>query len=138
MRGKNWMVTGIILAGLSVLIGAFGAHGLESHLKDLEPVEYAKKIDNWKTGAMYQFFHSLGIVMIGIVSALHGPRGGGWLSLAAVLMAVGILLFSGLLYLMTLSGMRLGMLVPLGGVAFILGWIAFAVGASRLDFKHPL
>lgn len=130
------MLTGIILAGLSVVIGAFGAHGLENHLKGLDPIEFAKKIDNWKTGAMYQFFHSLGIVMIGIVMSLSGQRGGRWLNLSATLMIVGVMMFSGSLYLMSLAGFRLGMVVPLGGAAFILGWISFAVGAGQSDPKH--
>jgi uncharacterized membrane protein YgdD (TMEM256/DUF423 family) len=136
MRGKNWIVTGIFLAGLSVVIGAFGAHGLENHFVHLAPVEYANKIDNWKTGAMYQFFHSLGIIMIGIVLSFSSLRGKRWLNVAAILMVMGILLFSGLLYLMTLTGLRLGMFVPIGGIALIVGWIAFAVGVIQLDAKQ--
>lgn len=131
MSGKSCILIGIVLAGLAVVIGAFGAHGLEKQLSYLEPTAFAKKLDNWKTGAMYQFFHALGIISIGTLMILNrGPQS--WLGLAATLMLLGTFLFSGLLYLMTLTDYRLGMVVPIGGVSFIAGWIAFAMGAIKL------
>jgi uncharacterized membrane protein YgdD (TMEM256/DUF423 family) len=134
MSVKSCLVIGVVLAGLSVVMGAFGAHSLESQLKHLEPAEFARKLENWKTGAMYQFFHSLGIISIGMVMTLDtGQRR--WLHVAVFLMLAGIMLFSGSLYLMTLTGLRLGMIVPIGGLAFILGWGAFALGTLGLKLR---
>ncbi len=113
-------IWGSMLAALAVLLGAFGAHGLE---KAPSVVQEPSLLDTWETAARYHLIHALGLVAV----ALHPrqPRLPGFLFLA------GILLFSGSLYTLVLSGMRwLGALTPLGGLALTAGWAALA-WASR-------
>lgn len=135
MNGKLWMVIGIIVAGLAVIVGAFGAHGLESYFGDLPTKEFAKRIDNWKTGASYQFYHALGIILIGLVLLTSSKPATPLLRLAPYLMLLGIILFSAMLYVLTLTSWRVGMLVPIGGVAFVAGWVAFATGVWQTDYR---
>lgn len=108
------------LAGLTgVALGAFGAHGLRGRLSP-------EMLAVFETGVRYQLYHALVLVAL---SAL-GPRPNGWsIVWAGWLFASGIVLFSGSLYLLALTGVRgLGAITPLGGVAFLLGWglLAFA------------
>ncbi len=129
MNGKNWIVTGSILAGIAVAMGALAAHGLESWLAQHFPVDAQKRIENWKTAANYQMYHAIGIVMVGIVGSctnlnrlLNGSAGA---------MLAGIGLFSGMLYAWVLTDIGwLVMFVPLGGVSFILGWFGLAWGVA--------
>jgi uncharacterized membrane protein YgdD (TMEM256/DUF423 family) len=108
---------------LSVILGAFGAHGLEGALPE-------RHLIWWQKGVAYQGFHSLAILVTGLF-LLQRPATG--LKLAGWLFLAGILLFSGSLYLMALSGYRsLGMVTPLGGLAFIGGWCCLAWAAWRL------
>jgi uncharacterized membrane protein YgdD (TMEM256/DUF423 family) len=116
----NWAAAGALLLALAVLIGAFGAHALRARLD-----AYATGI--YERAVFYHFIHALGLVGIGIAIAAHAAAPGaaqiaGWLLLA------GIVVFSGSLYALALSGVRaLGAITPLGGVAFVAGWIALAV-----------
>ncbi|MDX1733175.1 MAG: DUF423 domain-containing protein [Halioglobus sp.] len=109
---------------LAVMFGAFGAHALKDRLDD-----YAMGI--FTTAVQYHFFHSLALLGVGII-ALHQPSGfllksSGWL------FVIGILIFSGSLYTLSLSGLRwLGAITPLGGLAFIAGWACLAAAAARL------
>lgn len=110
---KLALLLGALLAALGVTLGAFGAHGLKAVLD-------AEKLGWWHTGVQYQMWHAIGLVAIG-AAALPGTRG------VAILLALGVLLFSGSLYVMALTGMRwLGMVTPLGGLAMIGGWLWFA------------
>lgn len=112
---------GAISAFLAVAAGAFAAHGL----KELLSAEY---ISTFKTAADYQMIHSLGLIIIGILNkqnANHITRRRN--STAAVFMCLGIILFSGSLYLLTLTGIRwLGMVTPLGGICFLIAWLILA------------
>ena len=124
MTGKQIIKLAAILGALAVGIGAFGAHGLKEVLSE------TGRVDTFETGVKYHFYHSLSILLIGIL-ALIKPN---WkqLSTAAILMAVGILIFSGSLYLLSLSGITwLGAITPLGGVAFIAGWVLVFLAASK-------
>jgi uncharacterized membrane protein YgdD (TMEM256/DUF423 family) len=124
MTGKQIIQTGAIFGMLAVGIGAFGAHGLKEILAE------TGRTETFETAVKYHFYHSLAIFLIGIL-ALVKPE---WkkLILAAVLMAVGILIFSGSLYVLSLTGITwLGAIAPLGGVAFIGGWILVTVAASK-------
>ena len=122
----HWSVVGAILLGLAVLIGAFGAHALRERLDD-----YATGI--YERAVFYHFVHALGLLAVGIASAAHvasesAANLAGWLLLA------GTIVFCGSLYALALSGVgKLGAITPLGGFAFVAGWIAFAValGAAR-------
>ena len=108
-----------ILGGLGIVIGAFGAHSLPNILKDLPEEELLKRADWLETGVKYHMYHAAALLAV----ALAGEK---WGSLAApaILWVVGILVFSGCLYAMSLTGIRvLGAIVPLGGVAFIVGWV---------------
>jgi uncharacterized membrane protein YgdD (TMEM256/DUF423 family) len=108
---------------LAVIFGAFGAHALRGRLTP-------DMLEVYHTGAQYQIYHSLGLLLIGVL-ALRFPetcafRWAGWL------MLVGIVLFSGSLYVLAMSGVRaLGAITPLGGLAFIAAWVAFVVGVLR-------
>ena len=103
---------GILCCALSVIIGAFGAHSLESTIAD--------KMETFKTGVQYQIFHGLGLILIGILSKLLGLD----LSVSGYLMIVGIVLFSGSLYLISIYKYSfMGMIAPLGGLSFIISWV---------------
>ena len=113
---KQVVLAGIVLMALGVMIGAFGAHALKPHLMS-DPALWAA----FHTGVEYHFYHALGLLAIGITGhqlslmALRGP---------AILLFMGVIVFSGSLYLMSVTGMRwLGMVTPLGGTAFITGWV---------------
>lgn len=108
---------------LAVLLGAFGAHGLRDRL-DPEMMEI------FTTGVNYHFYHALGLLILGL--AAHFLPESGWLKWSGLLMAAGILLFSGSLYVMVLTGARwLGAVTPLGGTAFIVAWALFAMAAWK-------
>jgi uncharacterized membrane protein YgdD (TMEM256/DUF423 family) len=121
--GKALLALGAALAALAVALGAFGAHALKARLAP-------DALALWQTAAQYHFWHALGVLAAGL--ALLHFADSGWLRAAGVLLALGVLLFSGSLYALALSGVHwLGALTPFGGLAFILGWLAFAVGALR-------
>jgi len=118
----NWFFIGAIVGGAGVALGAFGAHGLKSRVgADLLAV--------FETGVRYHMIHALALLAVGW-AATRWP--GPWVGAAGWLFLVGIVVFSGSLYLMTFTGARwLGAVTPIGGVAFILGWVALAVAAFR-------
>lgn len=112
---KTFIILGAVNAFLSVALGAFGAHGLENKL---EP----KYLEIWKTGVQYQMFHALGLLAIGIISGKVGASS--LLSWSGWLMLIGIILFSGSLYVLSTSGIKvLGAITPFGGVAFLVSWV---------------
>ena len=115
----NWSAIAAVLLAAGVGMGAFGAHGLRSRLD-------AYHLDIYKTAVLYHFLHALGML---IVSAL--PKAGAISADSANsvcwLLAVGILIFSGSLYLLAVSGVSLlGAITPLGGVAFLAAWLLLA------------
>jgi uncharacterized membrane protein YgdD (TMEM256/DUF423 family) len=110
----------------SVALGAFGAHGLKAKLAPL--ADGAQRLEWWNTGAHYQVVHALALGLVAVLAARgtasSAPK------VAAIAFSVGILLFSGSLYTMTLTGIRaLGAVTPLGGVAFLVGWASIFVTA---------
>ena len=112
---KQFIVIGAFAMALGVILGAFGAHGLKGKI---EPNMLAA----FHTGVEYQLYHSLGLMLVGVLlyqfPQARGLVTGGWLLLA------GVVMFSGSLYGLALSGARwLGPVTPLGGLAFILGWV---------------
>ena len=124
-----WMTLGAVGGLLTVALGAFGAHGLKGRV---DPALLA----NWQTAADYLGLHALAILACGL-TLLHRPEAGlvnwaGWAFL------IGVCLFSGSLFAMTLTGLRqLGMITPIGGVLLILAWALLAVGAARLGSPAP-
>jgi len=116
---------GALSAFLAVAAGAFGAHALRDRLA-------ANLLDTFQTGATYQMYHALALIAVGLLLGRFSVEGSPWLSAAGWLFVAGTLLFSGSLYLLALTDTRwLGAITPLGGVAFLLGWIAVAVGVWR-------
>ena len=120
---RMFVALGAALAALAVILGAFGAHALKTWLPpDL--------LEVYHTAVQYHFWHALGVLAVGL--ALQQLPDAGWLRAAGWLLTAGVVLFCGSLYLLALTGARwLGAVTPLGGVAFILGWLALAVAALR-------
>lgn len=120
---KTFLILGALNAFLSVALGAFGAHGLEGKV---EP----KYLETWKTGVTYQMFHATGLLIIGVL--LGKLPANALLSWSGWLMLIGIILFSGSLYVLTLTKISvLGAITPLGGVAFLVAWILLIVAAVK-------
>jgi uncharacterized membrane protein YgdD (TMEM256/DUF423 family) len=112
---------------LAVALGAFGAHGLRARLSPL--ADGAQRLGWWETAAHYHLMHALAL---GLVSVLAARGASTALSVAGFAFMLGIALFSGSLYAMTLSGVRvLGAITPLGGLGFLVGWAAVLVAALR-------
>ena len=119
---RTFLALGALAAALAVVAGAFGAHGLRGRLSpDMMAV--------FETAARYHMYHALGLLAVAVVAGRLMGRGAvlsGWLFVA------GTLLFSGSLYLLALGGPRwLGAVTPLGGLCFIVGWLALAWSALR-------
>ncbi|HEY9280572.1 MAG TPA: DUF423 domain-containing protein [Eoetvoesiella sp.] len=122
MTDRQLIITAALTLLAGVAAGAFGAHGLKRILSpDLIAV--------WQTAVLYQLIHGLGMLAIAALSARFGSP---LLSLAGALMFLGVVLFSGSLYLLALTGVKwLGPITPIGGVAFIAAWALVAVAAYR-------
>jgi uncharacterized membrane protein YgdD (TMEM256/DUF423 family) len=121
---RTFFIIGTILAGIAVTAGAFGAHGLK---KMVTP----ELLDTWDKAVRYQMYHALGLLILSWAVTQWSEQikllaVGGWLFLA------GTILFSGSLYVLVLSGIRwLGAITPLGGVAFVVGWVCLMMAAVR-------
>ena len=123
MGARFALVLGALAMALAVALGAFGAHALKARLAP-------EVLDIWRTGVTYHAWHALALVAVGLLM-LHAP-GSGALRVAGWLFAAGIVLFGGSLYALALGAPRaLGAVTPFGGLAFIAGWVAFAIGASQ-------
>lgn len=120
-----FIIAGAVNAALAVALGAFGAHALKERLSE-------RYLAIWETAVQYQMFHALGLIAIGMLlsTSLLGPSTA--LNWAGYLLLAGIIIFSGSLYALSLSGIGiLGAITPIGGVAFIVGWIMLIVAAVR-------
>ena len=112
---------GALNLAIAVTLGAFGAHGLKAKVT-------AEQLAWWQTGVEYHFYHALGLLVIGALMAaqrqLAMPKGSAWA------LQIGIVIFSGSLYAMTLGAPRwFGAITPIGGIAFIVGWLWLAYAA---------
>jgi uncharacterized membrane protein YgdD (TMEM256/DUF423 family) len=128
------IAAGAIFAMLSVVLGAFAAHGLQQYVES--GLMDDKMLRNFETGARYQMYHAIAIMICGIISRFHTETN--WLHASFWLFITGILLFSGSLYLLSarnVIGLEswhwLGPVTPLGGVAFIAGWIMLVLHAMQ-------
>lgn len=118
---KLILITSGVFGGLAVLLGAFGAHGLK---KMVSP----EMIAVFKTGVDYQFYHTFAIALVGLSLITQGTDPGKWLVWAFVAFVVGIVLFSGSLYMLALTQIKFfGPITPLGGLFFIMGWVFFTL-----------
>lgn len=119
----NWCVVGALLLSVAVLIGAFGAHALKERLD-----AYATTI--YERAVFYHFVHAFGLIAIGIAGGAHvaAPSVAG---IAGWLLLAGIIIFSGSLYALALTRVRLlGAITPIGGIAFVGGWLTFALSCA--------
>jgi uncharacterized membrane protein YgdD (TMEM256/DUF423 family) len=118
---RRCIAGGALLMLLAVILGAFGAHALQGHLSP-------RQLASYQTGVLYHQLHALALVVAGVVAHVtsHSP----WIVRAAALFVAGIALFSGSIYAMTFGAPRwFGMIAPMGGVSFMLGWAMFALHA---------
>ena len=123
MSARLALTLAALLLFAAVGLGAFGAHALKTRLApDMQAI--------WQTAVQYHVWHALGLLAVGLFTMQRPDAPGA--SLAAWLFVAGIVLFSGSLYALALSGVRgLGAVTPFGGVAFLAGWLAFAWAAWR-------
>ena len=121
---KGFLITGSLLAGLAVALGAFGAHGLKK-------IVAAEMVNTFETGVRYQFYHAFALIL---VAMLFEKFPGTWMNYAGYSFIVGMLLFSGSLYILTAInasgavGLKgIGIITPFGGLFLIAGWILMAI-----------
>jgi uncharacterized membrane protein YgdD (TMEM256/DUF423 family) len=120
---KTFIIIGAINAFLAVALGAFGAHGL----KDKLDPHY---LEIWKTGVTYQMFHATGLLIIGLL--LGKVEVSSFFTWSGWLFFIGIILFSGSLYVLSLTKVGvLGAITPLGGVCFLAGWVLMIIGTVK-------
>lgn len=129
---RSYIRIGAVSGAVSVILGAFGAHYLKSLLGDAA-------VKTFQTGVEYQFYHSLALVLTGVLMLFKESKG---LIRAGRLFLGGIALFSGSLYVLTLIkatgdvGLKsIGLITPLGGILFVAGWISLAFGVSGSTHK---
>jgi uncharacterized membrane protein YgdD (TMEM256/DUF423 family) len=120
---RRCLVTGALLMLLAVMLGAFGAHALQARLTP-------KQLASYQTGVLYHQLHALALILVGIVARVTAPSP--WLVRSAVLFGTGIVFFAGSIYAMTFGAPRwLGIVAPVGGLSFMLGWLFLALHARR-------
>lgn len=124
-RRKFALISGSILGLLTVLIGAFGAHGLADTLAA------TGKLDAFQTGVKYQSMHAIVLLVVGLLLDKSSNK---WLGRAALMFVIGVVLFSGSLYVLSLTGMtQLGVITPIGGLFMIIGWVFVLMGVLFAD-----
>jgi uncharacterized membrane protein YgdD (TMEM256/DUF423 family) len=120
---KRFILSGAILAMLGVMIGAFGAHALKPM------IEANGRVDTFETAVKYHFYHALGLLLLGLLSHLRPSK---WLNYAGNCLLAGVIIFSGSLYLLCLSGITfLGAITPIGGVCMIAGWLLVVISTTK-------
>lgn len=121
----NWTAIAAISLGLAVILGAFGAHGLRARLD-----EYS--IGVYERAVFYHFVHALGLLVVSVLPRVMAVQSS-WINWACALLFAGILIFSGSLYALAISGVRgLGAITPIGGLAFIAAWFLVAIAVLRV------
>ncbi len=120
---KTYIVIGALLSAIGITLGAFGSHSLKTKLNPDELVIY-------DIATRYLMYHAIGIISLGIL-AYNVPES--VVKVPAILMLIGIVLFSGSLYLISIKGFtKLGIITPLGGTAFIVSWVLLAINIFKL------
>ena len=122
MKNQTILISGAIFMALGVLLGAFGAHALKTILSP-------EMLAVYKTGVEYQFYHALGLLLIGVIGFQIKSK---YLNWSGLFITIGIILFSGSLYVLTLSGIKaIGAITPIGGLSFVAGWIFLAIAIIK-------
>lgn len=117
---KSYLITGALLAGLAVVLGAFGAHGLKSLLT-------SQQLNTFEIGVRYQMYHALALLLLPALSITST-----WANRVAFCFVVGTVLFSGSLYALSVSGVKwFGPITPVGGMFFIVGWGLLVMGLIK-------
>ena len=125
---NKFLMIGALLAFLAVALGAFGAHGLKAILS-------SKMLVVFETGVRYHMYHAFGVIVAGWASATWKHR---FFRYAAWAFILGIVFFSGSLYVLSLTEIRwLGAITPLGGVLFLSGWLLLAMGFYKGSTSPP-
>ncbi|SHG68369.1 DUF423 domain-containing protein [Ornithinibacillus halophilus] len=120
---KLFLLLGAINGFLAVALGAFGAHGLEGKLTE-------KQLNTWEKAVDYQMFHTMALFVTGLLAAKIEATGLVW---AGWMFFIGIIIFSGSLYIYSTSGIKLfAMITPLGGMSFLIGWILIGYVVVKL------
>ncbi|MEB4591811.1 DUF423 domain-containing protein [Candidatus Thiothrix sp. Deng01] len=123
MQYNNFLMIGSLSGMLAVILGAFGAHGLENWVD-------AKMLQRFHTGVEYQFYHSLALLVIGLAYYKYNNKIYLYSGYAFIL---GIILFSGSLYAYVLTGYKgIVAVTPIGGVSFIIGWMLLFFSARKV------
>ena len=118
----NWISIAALNLAIAVALGAFGAHGLKA-------IVSSQQLEWWQTATLYWFVHGLGLLLVGILIRLNYTT-----QTTAWLLQIGVIIFAGSLYAMTLGAPRwFGAITPIGGVLMIAGWLWLAVTTSRLN-----
>ena len=121
MKYETTLIAGCVFGLLAVGIGAFGAHALKELLTENQRTE------TFELAVRYQFYHAFALVAAGVLQRLE--LAGRW---APIFFTIGIIIFSGSLFMLSLSGVTLwGAVTPIGGVSFILGWGSLILGLSN-------
>ncbi|WHX25959.1 DUF423 domain-containing protein [Virgibacillus halodenitrificans] len=111
---KLFLLLGVINGFLAVALGAFGAHGLEGKISE-------KALATWEKAVNYQMFHTMALLVTGLLATKITGSGISW---AGWMFFIGIILFSGSLYIYSTTAIKtFAMITPLGGVAFLIGWV---------------
>jgi len=119
---KLFLILGVINGFLAVALGAFGAHGLEGRITE-------KALNTWEKAVNYQMFHTMALLVTGLLLAKFQIASLTW---AGWMFFIGIILFSGSLYIYSITSIKtFAMITPLGGVAFLIGWVLLAVAVLR-------
>ncbi len=122
MKNKKILFSGAVFMALAVLLGAFGAHRLKEVLSP-------EMMQVYQIGVEYQFYHALGLLFAGVIGFQFESK---WINRSALFFGIGIVLFSGSLYLIALSGIKvIGAITPIGGLSFVAGWISLAIAVWK-------
>jgi uncharacterized membrane protein YgdD (TMEM256/DUF423 family) len=122
-RGKTWIALGAVFSGVSVMLGALGAHALRDRLIE-------KKLATFHTATQYLGYHGLALILVGLICL--SSKDGRMFNKVGILFTTGVALFSGSLYILAFDGPRFfGPVTPLGGLCFMAGWFILAFTAAK-------
>lgn len=123
---KFFIQSGAILGAIGVGFGAFGAHALNKMLTE------TNRLDTYETAVKYQFYHAIALVLVGVLLQNASPLATKYYGWAGYAFLIGTVIFSGSLYIICFSGIKVfGAVAPIGGLAFIVGWLLVFWGAFR-------